>query len=75
MSGLRACTLVRSRVTHTLAFRRERLQALEVGGYIDHRTRAVIVDIAVYNPLVDLFGVFAVIGEVRNTGGLLPSLK
>ncbi len=53
----------------------ENAQRLRKEGWIDHQTRAVIVEFTVYNPGTHLFGVTVILFELPGSGGVLPSFR
>ncbi|VDO00120.1 unnamed protein product, partial [Rodentolepis nana] len=53
----------------------EEAAKLREQGWIDHRTRAVIIELATYNPGSHLFGITVIKFEVPGTGGVIPSFR
>ncbi|VDL90591.1 unnamed protein product [Schistocephalus solidus] len=51
------------------------VETLQETGWLDGRTRAIIIEFAVYNPSVNLFGMVNVLFELPGTGGILPSYR
>nr|CDS18442.1 Polycystic kidney disease protein [Echinococcus granulosus] len=51
------------------------IQNLHKQGWIDHRTRAVIVEMATFNPGSHLFGIIVIKFELPGTGGVIPSFR
>ncbi|VDL51389.1 unnamed protein product [Hymenolepis diminuta] len=62
---------LRGSITHLL----EEAAKLRKQGWIDHRTRAVIIEMATYNPGSHLFGITVIKFEVPGTGGVIPSFR
>uniref|UniRef100_A0A5K3EGP3 GPS domain-containing protein n=2 Tax=Mesocestoides corti TaxID=53468 RepID=A0A5K3EGP3_MESCO len=53
----------------------EDVQKLRQQGWIDHRTRAVIVEFTTFNPGTHLFGMTVIKFELPGTGSVLPSYR
>ncbi|CUT99160.1 Polycystic kidney disease protein [Echinococcus multilocularis] len=51
------------------------IQNLHKQGWIDHRTRAIIVEMATFNPGSNLFGIIVIKFELPGTGGVIPSFR
>ncbi|VDN20051.1 unnamed protein product [Dibothriocephalus latus] len=51
------------------------VKTLQETGWLDDRTRAIIIEFAVYNPAVHLFGMVNIMFELPGTGGILPSYR
>ncbi|KAK7024485.1 hypothetical protein SK128_010797 [Halocaridina rubra] len=54
---------------------KEKFTRLMEQKWIDHRTRAVIIDFASYNAQVNLFGVSRLLAEFTPGGGIIPSYR
>lgn len=53
----------------------EEAKELREQRWIDHRTRAVIIEMATYNPGSHLFGIIVIKFELPGTGGVIPSFR
>ncbi|VDK46441.1 unnamed protein product [Taenia asiatica] len=51
------------------------MRVLREQGWIDHRTRAVIVEMTTFNPGSCLFGITVIRFELPGTGGVIPSFR
>ncbi|KAL7057789.1 hypothetical protein AAHC03_017093 [Spirometra sp. Aus1] len=53
----------------------EQVEGLQKTGWLDDRTRVIIIEFAVYNPSVSLFGMVSILFELPGTGGIIPSYR
>ena len=51
------------------------LETLQSQGWIDQRTRAIIVELTTFNPGSQLFGIIVIKFELPGTGGVIPSFR
>ena len=51
------------------------MSKLQKEQWIDRHTRAVFVELTVYNPQVNLFAILTIIAELSDTGGVVPSYR
>ena len=54
---------------------KQELETLRSQRWIDHRTRAVIVEMTTFNPGSHLFGIIVIKFELPGTGGVIPSFR